>query len=567
MAWASKSDPNLSASVSLIEDIRALVAALGPDGRKALALLGLLTLFGAAAEYATLVTLMALFQNWAAAAEKIELTQGLVFVLAALAAGGIRFAILVATQRLAFGTGHRLLNGVQRRVLARPWTVHATAPASGPLMAIEQVENVLYGVLLPFLQAVTALVLGCAILAALIRIDTEVALLSGGLISGLFLLATLLVRPRVRRTGEALMASLEARIIAIQQHGGAMRELILSGTRSVAAERFRALDRQLASRRAELSIASSAPRLVVETIALLALTMVAWWLAERSGGLATALPTLAALGLGAQRLLPLAQTLSHAATSVFANRLMLRDLSELLSEPDLSESDVKPPLPFLHHIRLSGVKFAYPGRNEPALEGINLVIRRGERVALAGRNGSGKSTLSDLVMGLLQPQEGAVLVDGEPLLPEQIARWQRNIAHVPQVPFLADCSIAENIAFMESPFDRARVLEAASTVGLHDMIAALPKGFDSRVGERGVLLSGGQRQRLALARALYRPAPLLVLDEATSALDPESETLILRVLDVLQAGGTTILLIAHRSTMLEKSDRVIWMEAGRLVSP
>jgi ATP-binding cassette subfamily B protein len=168
-------------------------------------------------------------------------------------------------------------------------------------------------------------------------------------------------------------------------------------------------------------------------------------------------------------------------------------------------------------------------------------------------------------MGLLPPQTGEVLIDGVALAGEVVGRWQRNVAHVPQTPFLADASVAENIAFMESNPDHGRIAEAARIAGLHEVVADLPRGYETRIGERGVLLSGGQRQRLALARALYSPAPLLVLDEATSALDPDSERHILEALNALQARGTTILLIAHRPTLLQGCDRLVRLDRGRIV--
>lgn len=540
--------------------------ALGREGRKGLALLGLLTLLGAIAEFGALIALLGLLRSWLKAEGNFAALAALSFAGAILVAGGARFAILWATQRHAQDVGHRLLVAVQRRLLARPWTAHARAPASTGLLAIEQVENALYGVLLPILQAGTALVLGAGILAALLWIDPLIAFVTGGLVAGLFLLATLLVRRRLRRSGEALGAAIKARIAAIQSHGGAMRELTLAGSRGLAAERFRRLDRRVADGRAAVAIASGTPRLVVETSGLVALIGVAWWLAGREGGLGQALPTLAALGLGAQRLLPLAQTLSNAAAGLMSNRVYIRDLARLLAEPDLVEEVPGPPLPFEHAVRLEGVSFTYPGRERPAVVDIDLVVRLGKRVGLIGRNGSGKSSLADLVMGLIEPSEGSILVDDAPLRADLIRRWQRCIAHVPQSPFLADCTIAENIAFMANEPDHDRVVEAARTAGLHELIEALPEGYRTRVGERGILLSGGQRQRLALARALYDPAPLLVLDEATSALDPAGEQHVLEVLDRLQARGTTILLIAHRETMLKGCDQVVRLEGGRRIS-
>lgn len=156
-------------------------------------------------------------------------------------------------------------------------------------------------------------------------------------------------------------------------------------------------------------------------------------------------------------------------------------------------------------------------------------------------------------------------VDGRELTAGQVTAWQRNVAHVPQAPFVADTSLTQAIAFMDATPDLERVAQAARMAGLDKVVASLPHGLNTRVGERGQLLSGGQRQRVALARALYDPAPFLVLDEATSALDTESEAHVLRALDALQAGGTTIVIIAHRETMLKGCDRVFRLDHGRLV--
>jgi ABC-type bacteriocin/lantibiotic exporter with double-glycine peptidase domain len=169
-------------------------------------------------------------------------------------------------------------------------------------------------------------------------------------------------------------------------------------------------------------------------------------------------------------------------------------------------------------------------------------------------------------MGLLYPSRGRLKVDGVTIGPGEVQAWQRNVSHVPQTPFVADTSLAANIAFMDPAPDRGRIIEAVRLAGLDKLVGALPAGLDTRVGDRGQLLSGGQRQRLALARALYAPAPLLVLDEATSALDPDSEAHVLRAISVLQERGTTILIIAHRDTMLAGCDRVVRLDAGRLAS-
>ena len=156
------------------------------------------------------------------------------------------------------------------------------------------------------------------------------------------------------------------------------------------------------------------------------------------------------------------------------------------------------------------------------------------RVAIIGKTGSGKSTLADLLMGLIEPSEGQISVEGIALNGRRLNRWRRSIAHVPQTIFLADASIAGNIALgVPDEPDMDRVRRAAETAQLADFIETLPDGYESRVGERGVRLSGGQRQRLGLARAIYKDAPLLVLDEATSALDEATEAALLEALDEL----------------------------------
>ncbi|WP_338503915.1 ABC transporter ATP-binding protein [Sphingomonas kaistensis] len=552
--------------MSPLRSLRSVLGALSAGGRRRLALLAALTVIGGLFEFALLASLVALLRQWlGGTAGAAETGSILLFVGAVLATGVIRFALLVLTQRLALDTGHRLIVAVQRRVLARDWPTHVAAHTSGPLAAIEFAEQWLYGVLLPLLQAGAAAVLALGILAALLWYDAPIALAAAGLLVALFAGANLLVRTSMRRSGAAFGDGYEERIAAVQHNVGAMRELILAGARAAAAKRFTRIDREFADARTRMLIAQGVPRILVESVGLAALALAAWWLAQRGGGLIAALPSLAALGLGAQRLLPLLQTINHSLNALTSTGAIQQRMAAMLAEPDLDLSPPPPPLPFTATLALQDVDFIYPGRNEPALAGIDLFLRRGERIALVGPNGSGKSTLADLVMGLLLPSRGEVLVDGRALQPADVPSWQRNVAHVPQAPFVADATLIANIAFMDPAPDRGRVDEAVRLAGLDDLVAALPRGLETRVGDRGQLLSGGQRQRLALARALYAPAPLLVLDEATSALDPASEAHVLRALDELQQRGTTILVIAHRETMLAGCDRVLRLERGRLV--
>lgn len=185
---------------------------------------------------------------------------------------------------------------------------------------------------------------------------------------------------------------------------------------------------------------------------------------------------------------------------------------------------------------------------------------------MVGPTGSGKSTLADLLMGLIEPDAGKISVDGVPLSHDCLPAWRAAVAHVPQAIFLADDSIARNIALVvpDAALDMARVRKAAGVAQLGSFIDRLPDGYETRIGERGIRLSGGQRQRLALARAVYKDTPLLVLDEATSALDDATEAAVLTALDELTIAGRTIVIIAHRLSTIAKCDLVYQLEGGTI---
>jgi subfamily B ATP-binding cassette protein MsbA len=214
-------------------------------------------------------------------------------------------------------------------------------------------------------------------------------------------------------------------------------------------------------------------------------------------------------------------------------------------------------------LEFDNVHFSYPLQEQYALSQINLTIEPGETVAFVGTSGGGKTTLVSLVPGFHAPTTGEVRLDGMPV--EQIAlpSLRKQIAMVSQHVVLFDDSIAANIAYGDANPDPARIATAARAAHLSSVIDALPQGIDTMIGDNGNRLSGGQRQRLAIARAIYKDAPILILDEATSALDSESERAVQAALDQLMQGRTT-LVIAHRLSTIERADRIVVLEAGRI---
>ncbi|MCU9839560.1 ABC transporter transmembrane domain-containing protein [Ruegeria sp. WL0004] len=244
-------------------------------------------------------------------------------------------------------------------------------------------------------------------------------------------------------------------------------------------------------------------------------------------------------------------------------------LVELLNTDDTVNDPAAPTtlaLPVRGEITFENVSFRYPARpDQVALDGMSLTVQPGETVAFVGPSGAGKTTVIQLIQRFYDPQSGRVLLDGQDLTALSRADFRRHIALVPQDPVIFAASARENIRFGRPSASDAEVEDAARAAAAHDFIAALPEGYDSFVGERGVMLSGGQKQRIAIARAILRDAPVLLLDEATSALDAESERAVQQAVERLSADRTT-LIVAHRLATVKKADRIVVLEVGRIVA-
>ena len=243
-------------------------------------------------------------------------------------------------------------------------------------------------------------------------------------------------------------------------------------------------------------------------------------------------------------------------------------LGEILQARPAVEAprDPRPlPEPPLGTVRFEDVRFHYPTRpGRSALEGLTFSVRNGERVAIVGPSGAGKSTVLQLLLRFYDPQAGRILVDGVPVAEADPLALRRRIALVPQEPTVFATSVAENIRYGRPEAGEDEVVRAAELASADAFIRALPEGYATQIGERGVTLSGGQRQRIAIARAILKDAPILLLDEATSALDAESERAVQEALDRLMAGRTT-LVIAHRLATVRSADRILVMDLGCVV--
>jgi ABC-type multidrug transport system fused ATPase/permease subunit len=490
------------------------------------------------------------------------------FGLTALATAALRLALAWVSQQFSFGMGHELAVETQRRLLHQPYLFHLRHHSSELLASLDKIEYLISNLVLQTIQAASATLISLFVIAVLFSIDPLSAGLATLLVGGLYGLALLAARHRLATNSKIIGTAYQQRLKLVQESLGGIRDVILDHSQEIQVGQFRTIDQRFMSARAETAFLIAAPRFLVEALGLILIALLAVVIAGRPGGFVAALPILGALALGAQRLLPLIGQLYAGWANLAASAPIVGEVATLASLPIAFEPDQpRARLPFTNSIRVTGVSFHYADRGRSALHDISLSIPRGARVAIIGKTGSGKSTLADLLMGLIEPNEGEISIDGAVLAGPRLSGWRQSIAHVPQAIFLADASIAANIALgsPESEPNMERIRHAADVAQLSEFINTLPDGFDTMVGERGARLSGGQRQRLGLARAIYKETPVLVLDEATSALDDATESALLDALDRLGAEGRTIIIIAHRRSTLDRCDLVFRLEQGRLV--
>jgi ABC-type multidrug transport system fused ATPase/permease subunit len=493
----------------------------------------------------------------------------LAFAVAAVVAGALRMLLLWASTRVAFATGSDFSSEVYRRTLYQPYHVQISRNSSELISGVTGKLADTVNVLNQLLTLLSSSVLLVFIMSALFAIDPVVASLAMVGFGGSYAAITALSRRRLRLNSQRINQEHTQVVKALQEGLGGIRDVLLDGTQPVYCDIYRRADYAMRRAYGNIIFASFGPRYAMEALGMMLIAALAYGISRTAAGVASALPVLGALALGAQRLLPVLQQAYSAWTTVVGNQMSLANTLELLEQPLPPEASLPAPLPlpFKDSARFIGVCFRYSGSGPWVLNNLNLTIRKGVRMGFVGSTGSGKSTTLDVLMGLLAPTEGELLVDGEPMVGSRVRAWQRAIAHVPQSIFLADASVAENIAFGVPPkeIDMARVMLAARQAQIAEFIEARPEGYDAWVGERGIRLSGGQRQRIGIARALYKRASVMVFDEATSALDNATEQSVMDAIDGLDR-ELTILLIAHRLTTVRRCDVIVELQHGRVVA-
>lgn len=421
---------------------------------------------------------------------------------------------------------------------------------------------------LPVLNLVTELAMVIATVLVVLAIDITVAVSVGAVLGGAGLLFSLVLRKRLGQLGgESLQAN--SAVLRSLNHifGGAKEISVACRQDSFLGEFGRDRDRLTRFRRSQAFL-GTLPRYYLELTLLLAVAVaVALVLPDRSqADLMAVMVVFMTAGLrlmpSINRVMLLLQQLRIAVPSVHELEQEFAQARPVaLTAP---AGDGTPPE--ANGLRVEKVTFSFPGRQSKVLDAIDLHVAWGETIGLVGTSGAGKTTLVDVILGLYQPDSGRVLVDGGDVF-RDLESWRRRIGYIPQDIFLLDDSLRANIAFgiAADKVDEAALMNAVCQAELTDLVASLPGGLDTRLGERGVKMSGGQRQRIGIARALYSDPDILIMDEATSALDNETETRITHTMNALSR-RKTLIIIAHRLSTVRQCDRILFLKEGQVAA-
>jgi len=500
--------------------------------------------------------------------EDLLLPLTIIFGCAAIFAGGMRLFLLWAITRLSYATGADLSLSIYKRTLYQPYEVHVGRNSSEVISGIVTKANgAISSVIMPSLTIISSSVLITMIMFALIAVDPFIALISFSTFGSMYLLIIYVSRRQLLKDSRrAAQESIQV-VKSLQEGLGGIRDVLIDNSQDVYCSIYRKSDLALRRAQGNNTFIGQSPRFLMEAMGMLMIAALAFALGQQSEGLAKAIPVLGALALGAQRLLPILQQAYAGWALMRGGQVSLEDTLDLLDQdlPDFVTQKINKPLSFEKKITLNKVSFRYGLQMPWVLDSCTLEIDKGSRIGFIGETGCGKSTLLDIIMGLLLPTSGNISIDGIPITFKNSRAWQRHIAHVPQDIFLADSTIAENIAFGidKSQIDIDRVKVAARKAQIEDMIDSWSQGYNTKVGERGVRLSGGQRQRIGIARALYKQTKVIIFDEATSALDAKTENAVMSSIESL-SDDLTVLIIAHRITTLKNCSKIVQLSNGRV---
>ena len=499
--------------------------------------------------------------------EKILLPLTIIFGILAMFAGSIRLLLLWANVKLSFATGADLSIDVYRKTLYQPYEKHIQRNSSEVINTIsKKINTIISNIIYPVISISSSILILLAILGALLIINPLTSLISIAGFGFIYLAVVLMTKKRTRDNG-VIIAIRSTNLIKYLQEGlGGIRDVLLGGDQEKHCKNYNDSDLILRKAEGDNLFLSQSPRFFIEAIGIVMIASIAYYLSLQDGGIYKVMPILGALALGAQRMLPAFQQIYFGWSNIQSGLASLENVLELLDQPmpKLNDSDLER-LNFKNEITLKNIDFSYLKNKQQILSNLNLTIKKGECIGVIGQTGSGKSTLLDLLMGLLNPTNGELLVDGTLISHKNIRAWQKNIAHIPQSIFLIDASVQKNIVFdySDEKINKKKLEKATTKAKVAQFIRNKKDKLETIIGENGIKLSGGQRQRIGIARAIYKDSEIMIFDEATSALDSQTEAAIINSLE-LNKNNKTVIMVAHRLSSLKYCNKIIELKDGQI---
>jgi len=461
----------------------------------------------------------------------------------------------------------RLLQGY----LGRPYTWFLNRHSADLGKSVLTEANlVVHHVMVPCMHLIAHGTVALLLIILLVLVDPPLALMVALILGGSYFFIYVILRRYLTRIGSDRVVANRQRYQVAQEALGGIKEVKIFGREDSFFSRYINPSFRFARHQANSNIAGMLPRYFLEMLAFGGILLIAMYLFRTHDSFSRILPILGVYAFAGYRLMPALQNVYQQLAQLRFGLPALDDLYNDILEFEQNQTTTRDLLAETlfpkNAISLENIYFTYPEAQLPTLKNINLEIPANTTVGLVGGTGSGKTTTVDIILGLLTPEKGRLLVDDTPINADNVRSWQQALGYVPQHIYLADDTVAANIAFGVTPeeVDMEAVQNAARIAELHDfVIQEMPYGYDTLVGERGIRLSGGQRQRIGIARALYHDPKVLVLDEATSALDNVTEKSVMQAIKKMQ-GERTIIIIAHRLTTLSKCDRIYLIDHGEV---
>jgi len=434
---------------------------------------------------------------------------------------------------------------------------------------LSEVTTVVQGAILPITVILAQGATVIAILILLIVINPKISIIMGIVLISAYVSIFFIVNRYLAFIGKKRLEANEQRYKAVSEGFGAIKEVKLGGLEEAFSLNFNRPAKNFASYHASSQAILQLPRYLLEAILFGGMLLLMLYLLGDDAYSKNFLPLIALYAFAGYRVMPAVQLVYSSFSQLRYHQAAFENLHKDYMSIFVNEANLEnlsEPISFNKTIQLQDVSYAYPLAEKTALKDINITIKCKQTIAFVGSTGSGKTTLADIILGILSPKNGSLIIDEQIITEKNKRGWQKLIGYVPQNIYLADASVAENIAFGVEPskIDYDQVKKAAMVANLDNFIEEdMPNGYKSEVGERGVRLSGGQRQRIGIARAMYHQPDILILDEATSALDNVTEH---EVMDAINALGQeiTIILIAHRLSTVQSCDNLYFLQDGRI---